>query len=62
MANPVVVISAGIVLLGIAAPKPELILTYEAYARLEDQGPVTLEYAAGEGRLLMVGISHTLHS
>jgi len=46
---------------GEQSPNPELILSYDAYADIGDQGPVVLEYVAGEGRLLMVGVSHTLH-
>jgi hypothetical protein len=66
--NPVTLSAVGLLILSLAraagagesSPNPELILTYEAYARIEDKGPVVLEFAAGEGRLLMVGVSHTL--
>lgn len=71
MANPgtVFCVGVGLAICGLAKPvdagerlpNPELILTYDAYARLENKGPVALEYAAGEGRLLLVGVSHTLN-
>lgn len=69
MAGPGTLVCAGIALLGLATqidagerpPNPELILSYDAYARMGNKGPIELEYAAGEGRLLMVGVSHTLH-
>ncbi len=41
-------------------PDAGLILSYESYLRLAEKGPLALEYASGEGRLLMVGVAHTL--
>ena len=45
---------------GERAPNPALILGYADFARIGPKSPVTLEYAAGEGRLLLVGVAHSL--
>ena len=42
------------------APNAALILTYADYANVEPMVPVTHEYSAGEGRLLLVGVAHSL--
>jgi hypothetical protein len=68
MTNCGLAASFGIALLALAtdagagerAPNPALILSYADYARIEPKSPVTLEYAAGEGRLLLVGVAHSL--
>ncbi len=68
MAMPRLIACLGIALLDatpIAAaqehlPNPALILSYADHARLESPGPTTIEFGYGGGRLLMVGVSHTL--
>lgn len=39
---------------------PARIMTYGEYARTNLRSPYILEYGAGEGRLLLVGVQHTL--